>query len=271
MLFLIQSEDGRLVLKRGEGLALPVLTVAQAAQRLRRSRRQVYRLMQDRLLGPTQKLLGEWLLDEREVARLAARPRQAQPIPQSISGFFSDLPAHALNAGQDRLLIVSRILEHGGLRELRWLYRRYGTADLRRFMSREGRRALSHGSRRLWSLVFGARGPRAKAPEAAAPPAASDAAAEPSHGPPTLPELADRLLGAALNHGGPARWKEFRAFAAAAGLGRALEAAATLHPERPNFVLEAARRLTSSPALGKALREQLAAHLRRTLGQGRNK
>ena len=62
-----QDTEGVLWLEKAPQPPRRVVTVATACQRLRRTRRQVYRLMQEGRLGPLEKLLGEWLLDQAAV------------------------------------------------------------------------------------------------------------------------------------------------------------------------------------------------------------
>ena len=75
-----------------------VVTVATACQRLRRTRRQVYRLMQAGRLGPLEKMLGEWLLDQAAVEGLARTPLSAQPLPARLKPLFPEYEPKALNA-----------------------------------------------------------------------------------------------------------------------------------------------------------------------------
>ena len=149
-----QDTAGVLWLEKAPQPPRRVVTVATACQRLRRTRRQVYRLMQAGRLGPIEKLLGEWLLDQAAVERLARTPLSAQPLPGRLKPLLPEYEPKALNAGKDNVLIISRVLEGGGREDVRWLLKRYSRQAIRRVIEEEGSRLLSPQSRRLWSLVF---------------------------------------------------------------------------------------------------------------------
>jgi hypothetical protein len=149
-----QDADGALWLEKAPKPPNRVVTVATACQRLRRTRRQVYRLMKAGRLGPLEKMLGEWLLDQAAVESLARAPLSAQPLPGRLKPLFPEYEPKGLNAGRDSVLIISRVLESGGREDLRWLLKRYPGREIRRVIEEEGSRLLSPQSRRLWSLVF---------------------------------------------------------------------------------------------------------------------
>ncbi|OIO09503.1 MAG: hypothetical protein AUJ52_06315 [Elusimicrobia bacterium CG1_02_63_36] len=149
-----QDAEGALWIEEAPRPPRRVVTVAAACRRLRRSRRQVYRLMKAGRLGPSEKMLGEWLLDQAAVERLARAPLSAQPLPGRLKPLFPEYELKALNAGRDGVLIISRVLEDGGLEDLRWLLKRYPSREIRRVIEEEGSRLLSPRSRRLWSRVF---------------------------------------------------------------------------------------------------------------------
>ena len=149
-----QDTEGALWLEKAPQPPRRVVTVATACQCLRRTRRQVYRLMKAGRLGPLEKLLGEWLLDKAAVEALARAPLSAQPLPGRLKPLFPEYEPKALNAGKDGVLIISRVLEGGGREDVRWLLKRYSHQVIRRVLEEEGSRLLSPQSRRLWSLVF---------------------------------------------------------------------------------------------------------------------
>jgi hypothetical protein len=153
-LALRQDAEGALWLEKAPKPPRRVVTVATACQRLRRTRRQVYRLMKAGRLGPLEKMLGEWLLDLAAVEILARAPMSAQPLPGRLKPLFPEYEPKALNAGKDSVLIISRVLESGGREDVRWLLKRYPGRAIRRVIEAEGSRLLSPQSRRLWSLVF---------------------------------------------------------------------------------------------------------------------
>jgi hypothetical protein len=149
-----QGVDGTLWLEKATRPPSRVVTVATAARRLRRTRRQIYRLMQAGRLGPAEKLLGEWLLDHAAVESLARAPLSPQPLPGRLQPLFPEYESKGLNAGRDSILIITRVLESGGREDVRWLLKRYPGREIRRVIEDEGSRLLSPQSRRLWSLVF---------------------------------------------------------------------------------------------------------------------
>lgn len=151
---LTQKSDGTMLLEAG-GRAAPVCTVAQAAALLGRSRRQVYRFIEDGQLTPGAKMLGEWLLYSEEVKTAAARPLTAQPLPRKLEPLFPEYDLSALNAGRDKTLIISRVLESGGRAENAWAFKRYGRAGLAAFLRADGARLLGARSLRFWALILG--------------------------------------------------------------------------------------------------------------------
>ena len=151
-----QNTEGALWLEKAPQPPRRVVTVATACKRLRRTRRQVYRLMKSGRLGPIEKMLGEWLLDQAAVEGLARAPLSAQPLPGRLQPLFPEYDRKTLNVGKDSVLIISRVLESGGREDMRWLLKRYPGREIRRVIEEEGSRLLSPRSRRLWSLVFNA-------------------------------------------------------------------------------------------------------------------
>ena len=149
-----RDAEGALWLETAPSSPRRVVTVAQACRRLHRTRRQVYRLMQAGHLGPPEKMLGEWLLDQAAVEGLARAPLMAQPLPERLKPLFPEYDPKKLNAGKDSVLVISRVLENGGREDLKWLLKRYPRREIRRFLEAETSRLLSARSRRLWSLVF---------------------------------------------------------------------------------------------------------------------
>src|SRR4051794_18360297 len=120
-----QDTEGKLWLEKPSRPARRVVTVATACKRLRRTRRQVYRLMKAGRLGPVEKMLGEWLLDQAAVEDLARAPLSPQPLPARLRPLFPEYGLKTLNAGRDSVLIISRVLEGGGREDVRWLLKRY--------------------------------------------------------------------------------------------------------------------------------------------------
>ena len=153
-LSLRQKSDGGLFLET-EGRTREVCTVAQTARILRRTRRQIYRYIETGLLKPEAKLLGEWLLDAAEVAHTARQPLAVQPLPKRLGPLFPEYDISKLNAGRDKTLIISRMLENGGQDEIKWVFKRYTRGELAGFIEQDGARLLGSRSLRLWALVLG--------------------------------------------------------------------------------------------------------------------
>lgn len=131
--------------------------MARACRLLRRSRRQVYRYLRSGDLVAAGKLLGEWLVERKSVDRLARSPLTVQPVPSHLQPLLPEYRVENLNAGRDRVLIVSRVLELGGLEQVRWVLRRYPRQEIARIVRDDGARLLSPRSLRLWSVVLGVR------------------------------------------------------------------------------------------------------------------
>ncbi|MEK7388174.1 MAG: hypothetical protein AAB036_00600 [Elusimicrobiota bacterium] len=153
-LTLRQEGSGALWLEKAPRPPRRVATVTAACKRLRRTRRQVYRLLMAGRLGAPEKLLGEWLLDYAAIETLALKPLTTHPLPARLKHLFPEYETKELNAGKDDVLIISRVLEGGGRKDVRWLLQRYPTRDIRRVVTHEGSRLLSARSLRFWSLFF---------------------------------------------------------------------------------------------------------------------
>ncbi|MDE1976875.1 MAG: helix-turn-helix domain-containing protein [Elusimicrobia bacterium] len=153
---IIKGRSGLKLKEPGRGRARAVLTASEAARRLRRSRRQIYRLMVGGELSPARKALGEWLIDESAVAALERRPLARAPLPQRLGPLFPEHRLQDLNAGRDKILVLSRVLESGTAKDAAWAERRYGRRAVIRFLEEDGARLLGPRSLRLWSLRYGA-------------------------------------------------------------------------------------------------------------------
>ncbi|OGR88122.1 MAG: hypothetical protein A3J74_06750 [Elusimicrobia bacterium RIFCSPHIGHO2_02_FULL_57_9] len=151
---LAREEGGALWYKRRGDRSRRACTVSEAVKILGRTRRQVYRYIEDGTLPALDKFLGEWLLDFSSVEQAAARPLSRQPLPEHLGVFFPEYSLLALNAGRDRVLIMARLLDGGGMGAVRWLFNRYKLNELRVFLKQEGKRLLSARSLRWWSLVL---------------------------------------------------------------------------------------------------------------------
>jgi hypothetical protein len=148
------DENGRLVRETPE-----VTTLREVCRRFRKSRRQVYRYLQTGSLQPLGKFLGEWLFDGREVDRLAKRfdrlkRQRSLRLPSGFKPLFQEHDAGALHPALDAELIISRILDRGTAKEVRWLFQHYPSREIRAVLSQQGPRLLSDRSLQFWSWWF---------------------------------------------------------------------------------------------------------------------
>ena len=153
-----QTASGELLIRTPEGAGYnktrPACTVVAACRTLRRSRRHLYRYIRDGVLKPYGKFLGEWLLDPREVRRLAQLPHGLKSPPKHSQTLFPEYDARKLNPYRDRRLIMGRVLDRGDRRELAWIFKRYPAPEIRNFLVTDGPRLLSPKSQNFWSLYF---------------------------------------------------------------------------------------------------------------------
>jgi hypothetical protein len=76
------------------------------------------------------------------------------PIPDAFRVFFWDLDFDALDAGDDRDTVVSRLAEHGTDEAVRWVRKTYTDAEIG--LALEARRSsLSRRTLNLWALWLG--------------------------------------------------------------------------------------------------------------------
>ncbi len=134
--------------------SIPVLTARQAYERLGKSRRQLYRYIKQGKIKTLGKFLGDWVLLQEEVERLAQYPLRRQPLPRHLTPLFPGSSLSRLNAGGDQTQLIARILDRGGEKALRWLFTHYRYDELLRFMRESAANNLSPRSLRLWSLFF---------------------------------------------------------------------------------------------------------------------
>ena len=153
----IQEDSGtKLLLKTTpEQPPQKVLTVSQTSRLLKRSRRQIYRYIRESRLTSYGKFLGEWLLNKEEVIRMASFPAHPHALPKSFRPMFPEYDLKDLNPGRDRVLVLSRLLEQGSRRELRWIFQRYKKREILNFLMEDGARLLSPRTLNFWQLYFG--------------------------------------------------------------------------------------------------------------------
>lgn len=132
-----------------------VCTVSRAVQLLKMTRRHLYRCMASGHIRKYAKILGEWLVNYDDVQKLHTQPLFSQPLPMRLQIYFPEYDVSTLNAGRDRLLIISRLLAWGGMTDLKWLMKRYSKEDIANVIQNHGERYLSPKDLRFWSLYFG--------------------------------------------------------------------------------------------------------------------
>jgi excisionase family DNA binding protein len=137
-----------------DGVAKAACTVKEAQAMLGLSRRQIYRLIENNTLNCLGKFGRQHLILKESIDRAVQCPLMAQPVPRSLQRFFPEYDLKDLNAGKDRVVIALRLLEDGGLKELRWLEGRYGNRVLGNILVQYGDRQLSARAKRFWSLYF---------------------------------------------------------------------------------------------------------------------
>jgi excisionase family DNA binding protein len=142
--------------------AQKVVTVREACRLLNRSRRQVYRYIEDEQITAVRQLLGEWLLDAESVMRLKDSPPKKHPIPARMQCYFPEYEVKELNLGRHSHLVLSRILEHGSLADLKWIRSRLDRKQIVEFLRRDGQRLLSPRAIRFWCLYYGVEYQKAK-------------------------------------------------------------------------------------------------------------
>jgi len=147
----IRGEDGRIVKD------IPrVLRMSEACRTLKRSRRHLYRYVARGWLRPVAKFSGEFFFDVRDLRTIRRhRTGRSVPVPAAMAPLFPEYDVKALEPVRDADLILSRILERGTARELRWGLRRYPLARRRAFLRSEGRRLLSARALHFWSWLWG--------------------------------------------------------------------------------------------------------------------
>lgn len=75
-------------------------------------------------------------------------------MPPRLLPFFWDTDAGSLNLVRDRDFVCSRLLQEGGLAEVKFLRSHYGDAVLRNWMVRHEARGMSAARIRFWQLLL---------------------------------------------------------------------------------------------------------------------
>jgi len=140
-----------------------VLRMADACRLLGRSRRHLYRYVARGWLRPVAKFSGEFFFDVRDLQALRGlRSGRRASVPGAMAPLFPEYDVRALEPVRDADVILSRILERGTARELRWALRVYSLPRRLAFLKSEGQRLLSSRALHFWSWLWGARVRRPK-------------------------------------------------------------------------------------------------------------
>lgn len=127
----------------------PVLTVREVCRRLRKSRRQVYRYVQDGMLQPCARILGQWLFPADAVLQFTPRG-----VPAMLKPIFWDTPLSRVIPTRHRDFVLARVLEYGDWAAIRWAFHTYSRADVTAFLKGRGADLLSERSWMFWSTVL---------------------------------------------------------------------------------------------------------------------
>jgi len=139
--------------QRSEGGVIPVLTTAQTAAHLKRTRRQIYRYVKRKALHPYGPFLGDWLFEKREVLflkRLLRKLKGRFNMPETWKPLFPEYRLRDLNWSQDANLILARILEKGTRVDHKIIFKVYPAGRIRLFLRESAFRELSSKSLNFW-------------------------------------------------------------------------------------------------------------------------
>jgi len=134
-----------------------VVRMEDACRQLKRSRRHLYRYVARGWLKPVAKFSGELFFDQSDLAALGPHASQGRrnALPRRLAPLFPEYDIKALAPERDAEMILSRVLERGNEREIRWAIRRFPLRRRRLFLSRQGRRLLSARAFHFWSWLWG--------------------------------------------------------------------------------------------------------------------
>lgn len=124
------------------------LTVQDVCERIKKSRRQVYRDMRLGKITALGKFIGEWLFDPEEVERFKKRT----PPPRFLKPFFWEHSIDALDIHTQKKWILERLLEKGDLNAIRWAYNEYGPKQIQEVARTS--RSLSPKTFNFWTRIM---------------------------------------------------------------------------------------------------------------------
>lgn len=79
-------------------------------------------------------------------------------VPVSVRWLFWDVDPAGLRWDEHASYIIPRVLEFGGLAEVRWVMTRYGLPRIHAFLKDEGHPELTLRTLAFWRAVFAAEG-----------------------------------------------------------------------------------------------------------------
>lgn len=85
----------------------------------------------------------------------APQDMTAAGIPISLRPFFQEYNLESLDPDRDAFTVIERTLARGDMRELRWLFLRFGSERLGIFVQKYGARLLPRRRVKYWTLYFG--------------------------------------------------------------------------------------------------------------------
>lgn len=130
-------------------------TVADLLKTFPRSQRHLYRWLSQKRLPTVGKFFGQWLVDMEAVERiLPLLSGSRRRLPAGCQWLFPEYQIHRLSPLTHATLITGRLLNQGGLRDVKWILRTYPRSWLIDFVKREGPRLLSPRALNFWSWWF---------------------------------------------------------------------------------------------------------------------
>ncbi len=85
-------------------------------------------------------------------------------IPVEMRWLFWDVDPGGLDAGRDEVFVLPRVLEFGGMAEVRWAVRSYGLDRIHVFLRDVGHPELSDRTIAFWRKVLEAEGEKWASP-----------------------------------------------------------------------------------------------------------
>lgn len=79
-------------------------------------------------------------------------------VPRKHRWLFWDVEPGTLDVARHRDYILPRVLERGGIEDVRWLIATYGTSEIHAFLRDRGSPELSRRTVQFWRAVFDAEG-----------------------------------------------------------------------------------------------------------------